>query len=48
MSPTNIRQFEDNMKEIREKGPLDPEEMNFMKRFGDVIHHTRKRMFGRG
>ena len=48
MSPSNRRQFEDNMKEIREKGPLDPDEAAFMKRFGDAVHHTGKRMFGRG
>ena len=48
MSPTNIRQFESNLKEIREKGPLDPDEMEFMKRFGDVIHHTKRKLFGGG
>jgi predicted aldo/keto reductase-like oxidoreductase len=48
MSPTNIRQLEENMKEIREKGPLSPDEMEFMRRFGDVVHHTRKKMFGPG
>lgn len=47
MSPTNIRQFEENMKEIREKGPLNPEEMDFMRRFGDAVHHTRNKIFGR-
>jgi hypothetical protein len=48
MSPTNIRQFEENLKEIREKGPLRPDEMDFMRRFGDVVHHTRKKLFGQG
>ncbi|MGA2361522.1 MAG: aldo/keto reductase [Candidatus Aminicenantales bacterium] len=48
MSPTNIRQLEENMKEIREKGPLSPDEMEFMRRFGDIVHHTRKKMFGPG
>jgi aryl-alcohol dehydrogenase-like predicted oxidoreductase len=48
MSPTNIRQFEENMKEIGDKGPLDPEEMKFMRRFGDVVHHTKKKLFGQG
>lgn len=45
MSPTNIWQFEENLKEIREKGPLAPEEMDFMRRFGDAVHHTRKKLF---
>jgi hypothetical protein len=48
MSPSNRRQLEDNLKEIREKGPLDPEEAAFLRRFGDAVHHTGKRMFGRG
>ena len=45
MSPTNIRQFEENMKEIREKGPLGPDEMAYMKRFGDAVHHTKKKLY---
>jgi aryl-alcohol dehydrogenase-like predicted oxidoreductase len=48
MSPSNRRHFEDNMKEMRDKGPLDRDEMMFMKAFGDAVHHTEKRMFGRG
>jgi aryl-alcohol dehydrogenase-like predicted oxidoreductase len=48
LSPANIRQFEENMKEIREKGPFGPDEMDFMRRFGDVVHHTRKKLFGQG
>ncbi len=47
MAPSNIRQFEANMKEIREGGPLKPDEMEFMKRFGDAVHHTRTKMFSR-
>jgi aryl-alcohol dehydrogenase-like predicted oxidoreductase len=45
MSPSNIRQLEENLKEIREKGPLTPEEMDFMRRFGDAVHHTKKKFF---
>lgn len=45
MSPTNVRQFKENLKEIREKGPLTPEEMGFMRRFGDAVHHTKKKLF---
>jgi predicted aldo/keto reductase-like oxidoreductase len=46
MSPANVRQFEENLREVREKGPLAPDEMDFMKRFGDVVRHTRKKTFG--
>jgi len=45
MSPTNIRQFEKNLREIREGGPLSPAEMEFMKRFGDAVHHTKIKLF---
>ncbi len=47
MSPTNIRQFEASLEEIRERGPLAPEEMDLMRRFGDVVHHTKKKLFSR-
>jgi len=46
MSPSNVRQFEANLREIRENGPLSPEEMDFMRRFGDAVHHRKKRLFG--
>jgi predicted aldo/keto reductase-like oxidoreductase len=46
MSPRNLGQFEENLKEVREKGPLAPEEMDFMRRFGDAVHHTKRKMFG--
>ncbi len=46
MSPSNVRQFEENLKEIREKGPLSAEDMDFMRRFGDAVHHTKKNLFG--
>jgi aryl-alcohol dehydrogenase-like predicted oxidoreductase len=45
MSPTNIRQFEGNLREIQEKGPLASEEMDLMRSFGDAVHHTRKKLF---
>jgi aryl-alcohol dehydrogenase-like predicted oxidoreductase len=45
MSPTNARQFEENLKEIRERGPLTPAETDFMRRFGDAVHHTKKKLF---
>jgi aryl-alcohol dehydrogenase-like predicted oxidoreductase len=36
-APTNLRQFEENLAAIR-KGPLADEDMDFMRRFGDVVH----------
>ena len=46
MSPKNAGQFDENLKEIREKGPLGPKEMEFMMKFGDVVHHTKKWFMG--
>lgn len=36
MAPGNLRQFEENLAEIR-RGPLDEEEMRFMREFGDAV-----------
>lgn len=36
MAPRNLRQFEENLAEIR-RGPLDEEEMRFMREFGDRV-----------
>jgi aryl-alcohol dehydrogenase-like predicted oxidoreductase len=47
MAPSNIRQFDANMKEIREGGPLTPEEMDLMKKFGDAVRHTKTKLFSR-
>jgi predicted aldo/keto reductase-like oxidoreductase len=47
MSPRNLAQFEENLKEIREGGPLSPEETAFMRRFGDAVHHTKRKLFSR-
>jgi hypothetical protein len=41
-----MRQFEENMKEIREKGPLSSDEMVFMRRFGNAVHRTKNPLFG--
>ncbi len=41
MAPSNLKQFEMNLKEIR-KGRLDEEEITFMKRFGDEVYKRRK------
>jgi len=46
MSPRNLRQFDVNLGEIRDRGPLSPEEMGFMTRFGDAVHHTRRKLVG--
>jgi aryl-alcohol dehydrogenase-like predicted oxidoreductase len=43
MAPSNIKQFENNMREIR-LGPLSGDELDYMRRFGDVAHR-RKRWF---
>jgi len=36
MAPRNLRQFEENLAEIR-RGPLDEGEMQFMRDFGDAV-----------
>jgi predicted aldo/keto reductase-like oxidoreductase len=36
MAPRSLRQFEDNLADIR-RGPLDNSEMAFMRRFGDLV-----------
>jgi aryl-alcohol dehydrogenase-like predicted oxidoreductase len=41
MAPSNMRHFDQNMEELR-KGPLDPEEMKFMRAFGDVVYGRHK------
>jgi aryl-alcohol dehydrogenase-like predicted oxidoreductase len=42
MAPSNLRQFETNLAEIR-SGPLPEEDMEFMRRFGDAVHATMRR-----
>jgi len=41
MAPSNPKQFEENLRQIRQ-GPLSEEELAFMRQFGDVVHHTKK------
>jgi aryl-alcohol dehydrogenase-like predicted oxidoreductase len=36
MAPSSLRQFDENLEEIR-RGPLDEDEMKFMRNFGDVV-----------
>ncbi len=40
-APTNIRQFEENLAAVRQ-GPLPDDDMEFMRQFGDAVHHTKK------
>jgi len=40
-APSNARQLEQNLAAL-EQGPLSDEEMDFMRRFGDAVHHTTK------
>jgi aryl-alcohol dehydrogenase-like predicted oxidoreductase len=41
MAPSNVRQFESNLAEIR-RGPLAQDEMRFMLDFGDVVYANYK------
>lgn len=40
-APTNLRQFEANLAEVR-RGPLDDDEMAFLRGFGDVVYQRYK------
>jgi aryl-alcohol dehydrogenase-like predicted oxidoreductase len=40
-SPTNVKQFDENLLSLQQ-GPLPAEEIDFMKKFGDTVHHTKK------
>ena len=40
-APRSLREFEENFKAVQ-AGPLSGEEMLFMKKFGDAVHHTKK------
>jgi aryl-alcohol dehydrogenase-like predicted oxidoreductase len=40
MAPGNLRQFEQNLAAIR-RGPLEEDDMQFMRAFGDLVHHQR-------
>jgi aryl-alcohol dehydrogenase-like predicted oxidoreductase len=39
MAPSNLKQFESNLAEIR-RGPLAEDEMQFMREFGDVVYRN--------
>jgi aryl-alcohol dehydrogenase-like predicted oxidoreductase len=40
-APANTWQFEENIGEVR-KGPLNEEELSFVKEYGDLVRHTKK------
>lgn len=40
-APSNERQRRENIAALA-KGPLDLEEMEYMRQFGDAVHHTNK------
>lgn len=40
-APRNEKQLVENLEAVRQ-GPLDSDDMDFIRRFGDVVHHTIK------
>lgn len=40
-APTNIKQLNENIKSLQ-NGPLTEDDLSFMQRFGDAVHHTKK------
>lgn len=40
-APKKLKEFEENLKAL-DKGPLDNDEMEFMKKFGDVVYNMKK------
>jgi len=40
-APSNLKQFKENLRAVRQ-GPLSEEDMEFMRTFGDAVHHRRK------
>lgn len=40
-APRNERQLAENLAALQD-GPLSPEEMELMRKFGDAVHHTKK------
>ncbi|MFH1862777.1 MAG: aldo/keto reductase [bacterium] len=40
-APSNLKHFEENLSAVRQ-GPLSEDEMEFIRRFGDVVHRTKK------
>jgi aryl-alcohol dehydrogenase-like predicted oxidoreductase len=40
-APSNIKHLTENINSLK-SGPLSPEEMAFIKEYGDMVHHTKK------
>ena len=40
-APSNERQLRENLSAIQ-RGPLDEDEMRFIRQFGDVVHENQK------
>ncbi|HSW48764.1 MAG TPA: aldo/keto reductase [Bryobacteraceae bacterium] len=40
-APSNLKQLEENLAAVRQ-GPLPEDEIEFMRAFGDAVHHTKK------
>ena len=40
-APSKMKQLEENIAALRQ-GPLSAEDMEFMRKFGDAVHHTKK------
>jgi aryl-alcohol dehydrogenase-like predicted oxidoreductase len=40
-APSNVRQLEENIAALRQ-GPLDEEDTQFMRTFGDAVHNAKK------
>jgi aryl-alcohol dehydrogenase-like predicted oxidoreductase len=40
-APSNPKQFQENLLALQQ-GPLSPEEMTFLKKYGDLVHQTKK------
>ena len=45
-APTNLKQLEENIASLRQ-GPLDEEEMDFMRKFGDAVYQRQARKNGK-
>jgi aryl-alcohol dehydrogenase-like predicted oxidoreductase len=41
MAPSNMRQFDENLEEVR-RGPLESDDMKFMRSFGDAVYREYK------
>jgi aryl-alcohol dehydrogenase-like predicted oxidoreductase len=41
--PKNHRQLQENLREVRERGPLSEEEMHRIREFGEVVHKASSR-----